>query len=161
MTSTVDYEDLTRPISDYFTKPFPSTSLVKIGTETKSENWTIKSTSERKFVKDKKVGYVAVNDTTIEPKVDLKDYGVNVEAKYQTSHVKSLTVAKNDVGIQGLKLKLGVLENLAKPNQLIRRQMLRPLMLRQKSLIFVSKPSILELSILVILFSLRLMLEFQ
>jgi len=101
MTSTVDYEDLTRPVSDYFTKPFPAGGLVKIGTETKAECTTVKTTSERKFVKG-----AQAYDTTIEPKFEFKDYKLTVEGKLQTSNVLSLTATRADL-VKGLKVKVG------------------------------------------------------
>jgi len=101
MTSTVDYEDLTRPVSDYFTKPFPAGGLVKIGTETKADCTTVKTTSERKFVKG-----AQAYDTTIEPKFEFKEYKLTIEGKLQTSNVLSLTATKSDL-VKGLKVKVG------------------------------------------------------
>jgi len=98
---SVDYEDLTRPTADFFVKPFPANGLVKIGTETKAEYLTLKTTAQRSIK-----GKDEVFDTTIEPKFECKEYGI-LELKMQTSNVHQVTLSRKDVGLSGLKLSLG------------------------------------------------------
>jgi len=103
------YEDITKPTADFFTKLFPARGLVKIGTETKSGFWTVKTTSQRTVVKDEQ-SY----DTTLEPKYEDKESGITAELKLQTQSVFQLTLSKSNLGVNGLKLSGGVLQNLHK-----------------------------------------------
>jgi len=109
---SVDYDDLTKPTLEFFSKGFPSNKLVKIGTETKTDFLTLKTTSQRTFVrsdgKEKEV-----YDTIIEPKIELKDYDTTVELKLQTQNVYQGTVSKKDL-VKGLKLSIGASHDLSK-----------------------------------------------
>jgi len=104
----------TKATTDFFSKNFPANGLVKIGTETKSNNLTIKTTSTRSFVADKKTKEVSeVYDTTIEDKYEFKDYSAALELKFQTSNVLQATLSKSDI-VKGLKLSIGGLQDLSK-----------------------------------------------
>jgi len=105
---SVDYEDLTRPTADFFVKPFPANSLVKIGTETKADFLTLKTTAQRSFR-----GTDELYDTTIEPKFEFKEYGT-VELKMQTQKVLQVTLSKKDLGVSGLKLSVGATQDVSK-----------------------------------------------
>jgi hypothetical protein len=110
----MEYDDTTRATADFFSKNFPSNRLVKIGTETKSDNLTLKTTSQRSFVTDRKTKEVnEVYDTTIEPKYEFKDQGVTLELKLQTQNVQQVTLSKSDL-VKGLKVSAGALQNLSK-----------------------------------------------
>jgi len=107
MSTTADYDDITRPTSDFFSKPFPSTKLVKVGTETKADSLTLKTASQRAFIKNRTTGLTEeIYDTTVEPKYELKDLGVVVEGKFQIQNVLSATVSHSNL-VQGLKLSFG------------------------------------------------------
>jgi hypothetical protein len=82
---------------------------VKIGTETKSGPWTLKTTGQRSFFKVNKtdVDESEVYDLTIEPTYTCADSGITVEAKVQTQNVNSVLASKNDLGLKGLKVSAG------------------------------------------------------
>jgi hypothetical protein len=105
---SVDYEDLTRPTADFFVKPFPASRLVKIGTETRADYLTLKTTAQRSFRDDKEL-----YDLTIEPKLECKEYGT-LELKMQTQNVLQATLSRRDIGLSGLKLSLGATQDMSK-----------------------------------------------
>jgi len=101
---SVDYDDTTKTISDFFSKPFPSNNSVKISTETKADCLSLKTATTRSLVKDDK-DTKEVFETTVEPKYEFKDL-CNLEMKLQTSNALSVTVAKPDLFTKGFKLSL-------------------------------------------------------
>jgi len=111
MTSQ-EYDDLNKPVTDFFSKPFPAKGLVKVGTETKSpatvvDTLTLKTTSQRSFGKSGE----EIHDITVEPKVLLTDLGVTLEGKFQTQNYHSFTASKTGVA-KGLKLTTALIRDL-------------------------------------------------
>jgi uncharacterized membrane protein len=103
MSKAVDYDDLSKPVTDFFVKLFPANESVKISTETKSNDGVLlKSTTTRK-VDDKGV---ASHDCIIEPKFEFFQ-GYALDGKFQTNNnTGSLTVSNKDSFLKGLKVSL-------------------------------------------------------
>jgi len=72
---------------------------------------TVKTTSSRTVVEKKNEQSVVevseVYDITLEEKVEFKEHAAALELKYQTKNLFEVTLSKSDVGVKGLKLKAG------------------------------------------------------
>jgi len=108
MSKTPKYDDLSKSNTDFFSKLFPASLMVKVGTETVATDdgnkFIIKTTTSRLVIEeDKKTKEVL--DCTVEPKYETKG-GYILEGKFQTNNELSATVSKTHPFADG-QIKIG------------------------------------------------------
>jgi len=114
----VRYDDLSKSVSDFFRKPFPSNNSVEFSTESKSHCGVLKTSTSKTVNKKGKDEF----SCSIEPKLEnlFSEHvdKVTVEAKFQTNSYLSATLSKSDFFVPGLKASLNGVQELSKEEKI-------------------------------------------
>jgi len=106
------YEDIAKESSEFITKGFPNSGVFKLSTESKTPNGvTIKASATRSFdFKDKDVVEEKLS-AEIEPKIEFKEEGIEVNGKLTTGGEFEGGVSFVDIGTHGTKVSFSGIQS--------------------------------------------------